>query len=188
MIDTILTLDYIISAVLLTLLIITALAIAFNKDLLTNTIMLSIFSLLMAALYLTLSAPDVAITEAAVGAGISTILFLAALILVGSKEKKEQGNLIVPVLVVLITTIALLYIASILPPFGDANNVIHQHLVPYYLTQSEKDIGIPNVVTSILASYRGFDTLGEVFVIFTAATSVLLLLGDDLKKLLKKRS
>ena len=41
-----------------------------------------------------------------------------------------------------------------------------------------KTTGIPNVVTSVLASYRGYDTLGEVTVIFTAGIAVLLLLGN----------
>ena len=36
---------------------------------------------------------------------------------------------------------------------------------------------MPNVVTSVLASYRGYDTLGEVTVIFTAAVAVMMLLG-----------
>lgn len=36
---------------------------------------------------------------------------------------------------------------------------------------------MPNIVTSVLASYRGYDTLGEVVVVFTAAVAVLLLLG-----------
>jgi multicomponent Na+:H+ antiporter subunit B len=36
---------------------------------------------------------------------------------------------------------------------------------------------VPNLVTAVLASYRGFDTLGEVTVIFTAGVGVMLLLG-----------
>ena len=39
------------------------------------------------------------------------------------------------------------------------------------------EIGLPNVVTSVLASYRGYDTLGETYVIFTAAAGVLAILG-----------
>ena len=45
-----------------------------------------------------------------------------------------------------------------------------------YLERSIADTGVPNVVTSVLASYRGFDTLGEVVVVFTAGIGVLLLL------------
>ena len=49
----------------------------------------------------------------------------------------------------------------------------------YYLNESKVDIGIPNVVTSILAGYRAFDTLGEVLVIFIAGISVLGILREE---------
>ena len=52
-----------------------------------------------------------------------------------------------------------------------------QHVVPRYVEASGTEIGIPNIVTSVLASYRGYDTLGEVTVIFTAGISVLGLIG-----------
>lgn len=173
--------DAIINITLLTLLVITGIAIVRTKDLLIATILLGIFSLLMAAQYLALSAPDVAITEAAVGAGISTILFLLALKLTGKEEKKEQGNRFIPLLVMIITTVALLYATMDMPNFGTKNAPVHSHVAPHYITASAGEIGIPNIVTSILASYRGFDTLGEVFVIFTAGMSVLLLLTSALK-------
>ena len=54
---------------------------------------------------------------------------------------------------------------------------MHQHVAPRYLERSADEIGIPNVVTSVLASYRGFDTLGEVTVVFTAGVGVVMLLG-----------
>ena len=54
---------------------------------------------------------------------------------------------------------------------------MHQHVVPRYIWESLGEVGIPNVVTSVLASYRGYDTLGEVTVIFTAAIGVMGLLG-----------
>ena len=43
-------------------------------------------------------------------------------------------------------------------------------------------MGIPNIVTSVLASYRGYDTLGEVTVIFTAGIGVILLMGHIWRK------
>jgi multicomponent Na+:H+ antiporter subunit B len=64
-----------------------------------------------------------------------------------------------------------------MPPFGDPANPIHHHVAPHYLEESEHEIGIPNVVTSVLASYRGYDTMGETTVIFAAAVGVLLLLA-----------
>ena len=50
-------------------------------------------------------------------------------------------------------------------------------MAPEYLERSAEEIGIPNVVTSILASYRGYDTMGETAVIFTAGVGVLAMLG-----------
>lgn len=168
--------------VVLFLLVVTAIAVVNISNLLTSTILLTIFSFLMAAEYLILGAPDVAITEAAVGAGISTILFLLALSLTGDSERKAKGNQLVPILIVLVTTFALIYATFGMPPFAVHDNPAQLHVAPYYLTQSYGDIAIPNVVTSILASYRGFDTLGETAVIFTAAMCVLLLLEKQRRK------
>jgi multicomponent Na+:H+ antiporter subunit B len=64
-----------------------------------------------------------------------------------------------------------------MPHFGDPKAPIHHHVAPRYLEKSGAEVGLPNVVTSILASYRGYDTLGETFVIFTAAAGVLAILG-----------
>jgi multicomponent Na+:H+ antiporter subunit B len=47
----------------------------------------------------------------------------------------------------------------------------------YYIQNSATDIDVPNMVTGILASYRGFDTLGETAVVFTAGIGVLVLLS-----------
>ena len=64
-----------------------------------------------------------------------------------------------------------------LPDFGDPNAPAHQHVAPRYLAESDAKLHIPNVVTTVLASYRGFDTLGETIVIFAAGLGVLLILG-----------
>ena len=62
--------------------------------------------------------------------------------------------------------------------FGDGSAPAHVHVAPHYLEKGEKETGVPNVVTAVLASYRGYDTLGEVTVIFTAGIGVILLLGS----------
>jgi multicomponent Na+:H+ antiporter subunit B len=165
-----------IDIVLLSLLVVTAFGVVLSRNLLTATIFGSIFSLLMAGMYLVMGAPDVAITEAAVGAGISTILFLSVLLLVGYKEKPVAHPLI-PIFTVAITAGALVYVTLDMPAFGDKDAVTNNYLVPYFLNQTADDMGFPNVVTAILASYRGFDTFGEVVVVFTAAMAALLLLG-----------
>lgn len=136
-----------------------------------------IYSLLSAGLFVTMDAVDVAFTEAAVGAGVSTVFMLGALALTTSKEKRSSRNRLLPLVVVVITGAALIYGTFDMPPFGAANNPIHQHVAPHYIQQSGQEIGIPNIVTSVLASYRGFDTLGETVVVFAAVIGVLLLLA-----------
>ena len=56
---------------------------------------------------------------------------------------------------------------------------IHTHVAPYYIERGVIETSVPNVVTAVLASYRGFDTLGEVFVVFTAGIGVLMLLSRE---------
>ena len=68
---------------------------------------------------------------------------------------------------------------SFLPPFGAADTPIHQHLSSYFLENTLEQTGVINTVTAILASYRGFDTMGEVVVIFTAGVGVISLLKKD---------
>ncbi len=78
---------------------------------------------------------------------------------------------------VFITGALLVFGTSDLPRLGDPDAPIHQHVADRYLERSGEEIGIPNVVTSVLASYRGYDTLGETAVIFTAGIAVIALLG-----------
>ena len=54
---------------------------------------------------------------------------------------------------------------------------MHQHVAPWYLENEPELIDIPNVVTAVLGSFRGYDTLGEVFVVLTAGIGVLFLLS-----------
>jgi len=162
---------------LLVLLAITGVTIIRLRNLFAAVMMAGIYSLLSAGLFVVMDAVDVAFTEAAVGAGISTVLMLGTLALVGHQEKKPRRPAIVPLFVVLVTGGILVYGTSQMPPFGHADNPIHQHVAPYYLEESEREIDIPNVVTSVLASYRGYDTMGETAVVFTAMVGVLLLLA-----------
>ena len=125
-----------------------------------------------------MDAADVAFTEAAVGAGISTILMLATLTRTARRERpRAKGVPILPLTVVFITGALLVFGTSDLPRLGDPDAPIHQHVADRYLQRSGEEIGIPNVVTSVLASYRGYDTLGETAVIFTAGIAVIALLG-----------
>ena len=160
---------------LLTLLVITALAIVRTQHLFVAVILTSIFSLLMAANFFLLDAADVALTEAAIGAGISTVLFLSALALTGEHERATTMNRMLPLAVVAVTTLIMIYAPFDKPRFGDPEAPVHQHVAPWYIEKTPEFIDIPNVVTAVLGSFRGYDTLGEVFVVFTAGIGVLFL-------------
>jgi len=123
-----------------------------------------------------LDAVDVAMTEAAVGAGMSTVLMLTALRLVRPREAPLRHSPVIPFVVCLLTGGALIYGTIDLPPFGRAENPQNLHVAPYYIKNSEHETGSPNIVTAVLASYRGYDTLGETTVIFTGGIGVLILL------------
>jgi multicomponent Na+:H+ antiporter subunit B len=160
----------------LTLLVVTALAVGWLRNLLAAVMITGIYSLLSACWMLALDAPDVAYTEAAVGAGISTVLMLATLRLTAQEERQPVGVAPVPLFIALVTGMVLVYGTLDMPRFGDPGAPIHHHVAPYYLEQTAHDIEVPNVITAVLASYRGYDTLGETSVVFTAVVGVWLLL------------
>ncbi len=156
---------------------VTAIAMVRLRNLFAVVMLSGIFSLLAAVLYVVLDAVDVAFTEAAVGAGISTVLMLGTLALTKSEQKVTARRPWAPLFMVTLTGALLIYGTLDMPPFGDPTAPIHHHVAPRYIEKSGSEVGPPNIVTSVLASYRGYDTLGEVTVIFTAAAGVLILIG-----------
>ena len=141
-----------IDLVLLGMLAITAIGVIVLKDLFAVVMLFGIYSFLSALIFVSLDAVDVAFTEASVGAGISTVLMLGTLALTGRKEKENQHSSLLPLLVVLVTGAALIYGTLDMPPFGAADNPVHEHVAPRYIEESPKEVGLPNMVTSVLAS------------------------------------
>lgn len=176
--------DIIINVVLLAFLAITAVAVVRMSNLFAIVMLYGIFSFLSAGLFIVMDAVDVAFTEAAVGAGVSTVLMLATLALtkVPTKKLSAAHQPWLPMAVVVITGSALVYGTWDIPPFGAPNAPAQTHVAPGYLERSIPEAGIQNVVTTVLASYRGFDTLGEVTVVFTAGIAVMLLIGGRRRK------
>ena len=166
---------------------VTALALVRLRNLFAVVMLAGMFSLLAAVLYVVLDAVDVAFTEAAVGAGITTVLMLGTLALTTSDEKAAPRKTLAPFLLVVATGAVLIYGTLDMPRYGDPNAPIHLHVAPYYLERTGPDTGLPNVVTAVLASYRGYDTLGEVTVIFTAAVGVLILIGRSRRPKKKRK-
>jgi multicomponent Na+:H+ antiporter subunit B len=200
MLDEILTLDVFV----LLLVAATAVAVVQVRSLFSATILAGIYSLLMALVWTNMHALDVAFTEASVGAGISTVLLLGALVLVGRFAKPEKRVHWPGLAVCSLTGALLIYGTLDMPAFGDPNAPIHTLRVPGMIRQ---DIGkhstaaprvqqakheadasghhhpqddynghVPNTVTTLLGAYRGYDTMFETTVIFVAGVSMLLLL------------
>ena len=163
-------------AALLAMMAAVTVVIAGQRNLFAVVILSGIYSFLMATVLVALDAVDVAMTEAAVGAGISTVLFLSALYLSKGEEAKPLHKPLLPLAVAVATGGALVYGTLDLPAFSDPNAPIHRHVAPRYIEEGPRETGVPNVVTAVLASYRGYDTLGETTVVFTAGIGVIALL------------
>ena len=80
-------------------------------------------------------------------------------------------------LIMLVAMGLLFYAGSELPRLGDPHSPAATHVSPYYIEHSRHETGAPNYVTAVLADYRGYDTLGETTVIFTAGLACLFILG-----------
>ncbi len=188
----------IVDIILLLLVAATAVAVVSVRSLFSATILAGVYSLLMALVWTNMHALDVAFTEAAVGAGISTILLLGALTRTKRFAKADKHKVHVPALLVCVVTGAMLIYGTLdMPAFGDPEAPIHSNRVPDLLDQKvgkhhtaaprnqghaheghpQDDFNghVPNTVTSLLAAYRGYDTMFETTVIFVAGLSMLIL-------------
>ena len=168
---------FVFAVFLLSLLVITAIAIVRTDNLFVAVMLTCIFSLLMAANFFILDAADVALTEAAVGAGITTVIFLSALALTVDREKSRINGRKTARVAVGILALLIIYATFDKPRLGDPEAPVHQHIAPWYIQKTTEYMDFPNVVTAILSSFRGYDTLGEVFVVFAACIGVLFILG-----------
>lgn len=155
---------------------VTVCVLAQNRNLFAVIVLSGVYSFLMATVLVAMDAVDVAMTEAAVGAGVSTVLFLGALFLCKSEEAQPLHRPWLPLAVSLAVGGLLVYGTLGLPEFSDPQAPIHTHVAPRYLNEMAQEVDVPNAVTAVLASYRGFDTLGETTVVFTAGAGVIALL------------
>lgn len=163
---------------LLAMLVVCALAMVVQRRLFAVAMLSGIYSLLSALFFVLMDAADVAFTEAAVGAGVSTVLILSGMALVSRREKPvSRQRVFLPLVIVGIVGAALIYATVDMPALGDPTSPANSYVGRDYIAHSQEEIEVPNIVTAILASYRGFDTLGETVVVFTAGLACLLLLG-----------
>ena len=167
-------LDYALMALLLAV----AVAVIRLRNLFAIVMLTGVYSLLSAAWFVSLDALDVAFTEAAVGAGISTVLLLAAMLLTARDCDPVRASRHWAALAVTVAAgAAMFYALGDMPAYGAGDSPANSYVGAEYIERTPDDVYIPNVVTAVLASYRGFDTMGEVFVVFAAGVGVALLLG-----------
>ena len=168
----------ILDLVLLFLILLVAIAMVITTNLVHVVIYGAIFSLLSALVYLVMAAPDVALTEAAIGACITTCLFLAVLKVIKVENGQIRshwgvlGACVIFLVIICIHSLDLHY-------YGDINAVTNQGVVDYYKQHFAEDAGLLSMVNVILSSYRGFDTFGETLLIFIAGMCVWLVVGRD---------
>lgn len=166
---------------LLVILIATAVLALRIRDLLGAVAVLSAYSLLVALLFAGMAAPDVAFVEVVLGAGITGVLFIAAILGTTRADDSREGgpSRWVPAALVLGFVALVLYGSTGLPAYTDPDGPAHQRVSDTYLEESLADTDTANVVTAVLADYRSYDTLGETLVIVTAGLACLVALARE---------
>ncbi|NLV25038.1 MAG: DUF4040 domain-containing protein [Deltaproteobacteria bacterium] len=176
---------------LLTLVVVCALGTITVRGLLSATIIFAAYSFLMCLLWAEMGAVDVAFTEAVVGAGVSTIFFIAALFRSTTRSRlvirgvddphhlKDQGWKILPLMLSVITGVLLFYGMADFPAWGDPQSPPNVHVSSYYIENAVRETQVPNLVAAILGDYRGYDTMFELVVIYCAGVSVVSILKQE---------
>jgi multicomponent Na+:H+ antiporter subunit B len=85
-------------------------------------------------------------------------------------------NKIAALIVTLIAGGVLFYSTAFFPKWGDPKQPASIHVSPRYIEMTLAETQVPNAVTSVLADYRGYDTMFETSVIFTAGIAVMMLI------------
>lgn len=166
------------NALFVTLLLTLALAAVRVRDLVGAVLTLAAYGLVMSLVWALMGAVDVAFTEAVVGAGASTVFFLATLLRTVRVDRSQARRARLVGLAAVLLLGGLLFLAiHEFPAWGDPASSPSLHVSPRYLRQGYQETGAPNIVTAVLADYRGYDTLIETVVIFTAGLACWLLLG-----------
>lgn len=171
------------SVALLTFVLVVATLTAVVRDVLTAIVVFGAYSLGLSMLWVLYRAPDVGLTEAAVGAGVTTALLLVATaqtvrpLSEGVFRARESVG-VRALAVALAVVVGLLATVPALPPVGATETAAFGPAAEFYLADAA-DRGVDNAVTAVLVVYRGFDTFGELVVVFVAAVAVLAVLGRE---------
>ncbi len=186
--------------ILLIFLVVCAISACLSKKLINSVIIFMSYGAIMAIIWLLFESPDLAITEAAVGAGVSSILFFVTLKKIHAVDHERSGRkthdirdvekhwemklfsrlyrltaIIVCAGIIIILSAAVFY----LPVIGDPNSPGSNEVAQKYIEEGMSETGAVNIVTGMILDYRAFDTFGEACVLFVAVTCVMILLRVD---------
>ena len=171
---------------LLIFIVLTAWTAISTRSLLTSAVTLTVFSFLMALIFISMGAIDVGFTEAVVGAGVTGLFIIIAIFKTDRRSNDQSDSRFKALRLLTLAAFGalLIYGSTGLPNRGDADAALHQdpsmagtvNAATYYIQNAYTDAKTPNMVTVILADYRGYDTLGEEIVILAAGLICFLLL------------
>lgn len=172
-----------VEASLFAFVVLTALFTALARDVLAAVIIFGAYSLGMAALYTFYRAPDVAMTEAAISAGVTTVLLLLTLAKttrIDHEAAFESVNLPAAGAAGLLFGGLMLTMGDI-PAVGSADAPIwsNPEVSQWYIQETYAETGVENTVMAVLAAFRGFDTFGEAVVVFAAGIAALIVLHRE---------
>ena len=179
----------VLEAALVVFVVCTAVATALLRDIVASIAVFAAFSLGISVIWVILQAPDVALTEAAVGAGVMSVLLLVTVAKTARLNDDDDALLSVnPRALVAVGLLVLVLISTVpaLPDVGDPQAPALQKTVDgeatpygYYVNEAYDETGVENAVTAVLVYYRGFDTFGEATVVFSAVVGVLVAFGGS---------
>ena len=175
---------------LLTLVVVCGFVSLWIRDLMGAVIVFGAYSFLMCLVWTGMGAVDVAFTEAAVGAGVSTVFFIATVFNTSRTIRFNKWNLSTKFfasIVCIVMGYFLMVAVGDFPQWGDPQSPVNDNVAKYYLENAIQETAVPNVVTALLADYRGYDTMFETCVVFVASLVIftLLLQSDGRKRMMK---
>ncbi|MCF8217673.1 MAG: DUF4040 domain-containing protein [Bacteroidales bacterium] len=170
-------------SILIGFMIIGALYALHARDLLSALIAQGIVGYGLVICFLNLRAPDLAIVQIVVET--ITLIVMVAVVLNSSREEVRESwnrNKVLNIMSSLLIIGILVYVFAImigpLQPFGEHTTRMSE----FYTQNGAEATGSANLVTGVLFDFRGYDTLGEATILFTAALGVITILRSKSKK------
>ena len=170
-------------SILIGFMIIGALYALHAKDLLSALIAQGIVGYSLVICFLNLRAPDLAIVQIVVET--ITLIIMVVVVLNSSREEIRESwnrnkvvNIVSAVVIAGFLIYIFIYTIQPLEPFGEHS----MRMAQYYIRPGAEATGSANLVTGVLFDFRGYDTLGEATILFTAALGIITILRSKSKK------